>query len=319
MNDYSQFECEILTKKPTDFKSKWASWLKEVHNVKNNIEIVSTTKTDYGKLIEFYFDSVKNTKIFAKLYLQEKPILPVVAYYHGHGSDLDDEWNNWHAMNLVNAGFSVCSIDMRFQKGKVIDNNEYKYTDYPSICYNITDLENSYNKRLDQDALKILDIITDYKLFPELKGLDLMVAGPSQGGGLSLMVSAMSDKDILCSLSDVPSDCAIKDRILGEYGKYTEITKFLKDHPELKELVLNNQDYFDVVNMAEYIKCPVITSVGGKDDACPARFFYQAYKKIPSQKELYVYDEYGHGGFEELHLPLKIEFSKRIFNEKHKK
>ena len=318
MNVYKEFKCEILTKKPTDFDVKWAQWLKEVHDIKNHIDIVKETKQSYGKLIEFYYDSVKNTKIFAKLYLQDKLDLPVVAYYHGHGSDLDDEWNNWHAMNLVNAGFSVCSIDMRFQKGKVIDNNEYHFLEYESICYNIDDLENSYLKRLDQDALKLIDILSCKDCFKELNDLDIIVAGPSQGGGLSLMVASLSDKDILCSLSDVPSDCALRDRVLGEYGKYSIINKLINEHSDIKDKVLNNLDYFDVINMADKIKCPVITSVGGIDNVCPPRFFYQAYKKIKAEKELYVYPEFGHGGFEEKHLPKKIDFAKKVFYKKNK-
>ena len=123
--------------------------------------------------------------------------------------------------------------------------------------------------------------------------MPLFVAGPSQGGGLSLMVSAMSDYDIALSLSDVPSDCALRDRVLNHVGKYQVITDFLKDHPELKDKVLENLDYFDVINMADRITCPVIASIGMQDNTCPPKYFYQAYKKIKGKKELEVYEEYG--------------------------
>lgn len=319
MFDLNSLNCDVLTRKPVDFDERWAKWLKEVHDVKNKVEIVNVdTRLDgFGKIISFYYDSVKNGKIYAKLYLRWEPGRATVAYYHGHMSYIDEDHNDWHAMNLVSAGFNVVMIDMRFQNGKAIDNNKYRFMEYPSGCYNIDDLENSYTKILDQDALKILDIIKDRNIFKDINGtplgdMPLMVAGPSQGGGLSLMVSAMSDYNIACSLSDVPSDCGIRDRIKNKEGKHGVITDFLVDHPELKDVVLNNMDYFDVINMADKIKCPVIASIGTLDNACPPKYFYQAYKKIKTEKVLEVYEGYGHGGFEELHLPKKIAFAKKI-------
>ena len=319
MFDLNNLECNVSTIKPADFDKRWAKWLKEVHDVKNHVEIVDEdVRLDgFGKIISFYYDSVNDTKIYAKLYLRWEPSRPVVAYYHGHMSYIDDPNNDWHCMNLVAAGFNVVMIDMRFQNGKVVDNNNYRYKQYPSACYNIDDLENCYNKRLDQDALKILDIIKDPTIFKDINGtplanMPLLVAGPSQGGGLSLMVSAMSDLDIVCSLSDVPSDCGIKDRIINREGKYGVISDFLVDHPELREVVMANQDYFDVINMADKINIPIIASIGTLDDCCPPKYFYQAYKKIKGEKKLDIYEGYGHGGFEEIHLPKKIEFAKKI-------
>ena len=319
MFDLNNLECNVLTKKPVDFEEKWAKWLQEVHEVKNHIEIVDEDiRLDgFGKIISFYYDSVNDAKIYAKLYLRWEPSRPVVAYYHGHMSYADDPNNDWHCMNLVAAGFNVVMIDMRFQNGKAIDNYPYKYMEYPSACYSIDDLENSYLKRLDQDALKILDIIKDPTIFKDIDGnplanMPLMVAGPSQGGGLSLMVSAMSDYDILVSLSDVPSDCAMKDRIINREGKYTVIDDFLKDHKELYDIVMKNVDYFDVINMVDKIKANVIASIGTIDNVCPPKYFYYAYKKMNCVKQLDVYEGYGHGGFEEIHLPKKIAFAKNF-------
>ena len=308
-------ECNISTIKPIDFDEKWAKWKKEVHDVKNHVEIVFNEEEGYGRRIGFYYDSVANTKIFAILYLRLDSDKPTIAYYHGHNSYIEDPNNVWHCHNLLNGGYSVCAIDMRFQGERVNDTNEYQFKEYPSACYNITDLENCYNKRLDQDALKIIDILKDPEIFPNIKNRGLMVAGPSQGGGLSLMVASMADVDLVCSLSDVPSDCAMKDRIINRQGKYGVIKDFLQDHPEYTDVVMKNQDYFDIVNMTDRIKCPVICSVGAKDEICPARYFMHAYNKINTPKKLDIYEDYGHGGFEEIHLPKKIEFANVYTNK----
>lgn len=302
-----RLKTNIVVNKPIDFEEKWDKWLKEVHSVKNNVEIIEVQEEPFGKRIKFYFDSVCNTKIYAILYLPFNP-KGIVAYYHGHNSYIDEDHNIWHCMNLVNINLAVMAMDMRFQNGKVNDQNEYRYKEYPAACFNVDDLENCYNKRLNQDALKMIDIIKDDKCFKELKSLPLIAAGPSQGGGLSLMVGAFCDVDLI--VSDVPSDCALVERIKHRQGKYTALDDFIKDHKELKDLILYNQGYFDVVNMAERIKCPVYSSVGMIDEICPAKLYYLAYEKMTCEKHLDLYEGYGHGGFEEIHIPKKFKFIK---------
>lgn len=320
MFDLNSFNCKVSTIKPDDFDKVWDKWIKEVRAVPNNIEIVKEeVQIDgFGKIIDFYYDSVNGAKVFAKLYLRWEAARDVVAYYHGHNSYIDHEDNVWHCMNLVAAGFNVFAIDMRFQNGKTIDNTPYRFMDYPSACFNIDELNHCYNKYLDQDALKLIDIIKDPSLFKDINGTPLanqklIVAGPSQGGGLSMMVASL-DNRVDLSLSDVPSDCAIKDRIINKEGKYGVIKDFLTDHPELTDVVMRNQDYFDVINMTDKMACPTICSVGTIDKICPPAYFYQAYEKIKTKKALEVYEGYGHGGFEEIHLPKKIKFAKDVLN-----
>ena len=301
-------ECKLLGERPLDFDERWNKWLKEISDVKNHIEIESEEITGYGKKICFYYDSVANTKIFAILYLRLDSDKPTVIYYHGHGSHIEEDHNVWHAVNLLDAGFSVCAIDMRFQGDRVKDNNEYRFKDFPSVCYNIDDLETCYTKRLDQDALKIIDIIADANIFPNIKNRGIMLAGPSQGGGLSIMAAAMTPHHIKAVVSDVPSDCAIRNRIVNREGKYTPIQDFVIKHPELKDVAYHNMDYFDCIYMAERIKCPMFFSVGLLDQICPPKYFLHAYNKMNCVKELIEYPGYGHGGFEEIHLPKKIAF-----------
>lgn len=311
MFDLNKLEYRVSTVRPVDFDDVWARWIKEVHDIKNHIEIVKTIEEGFGKIICFYYDSVLNGKIYARLYLRNEKNRPIVAYYHGHMGNIEHKDQIWHCMNLVAAGFNVMAIDMRFQNGLAIDNNKYRFDNYPSCCFNIDNLETCYNKILDQDALKMIDIIKDPTCFKEISNVPIIVAGPSQGGGLSMMVAANAT-GISLSLSDVPSDCAIKDRIINREGKYTPINDLLKEHPELEETVMKNQDYFDVINMADKITCPILCSIGTADNVCPPAYFYQAYKKIQGYKELEIYEGYGHGGFEEIHLPKKIKFAKKI-------
>ena len=73
-------------------------------------------------------------------------------------------------------------------------------------------------------------------------------------------------------------------------------------------MLSGREAYFDVINMADKIKCPVYSSVGSIDDICPASFYIEAYDKITSLKEVVWYEGYGHGGFEEIHFPKKLQY-----------
>ena len=47
--------------------------------------------------------------------------------------------------------------------------------------------------------------------------------------------------------------------------------------------------YFDLINMADKITCPVLAAVGEKDNVCPARFFMGAYQRMNVPKQVHVY------------------------------
>lgn len=302
---------KIDTLRPDDFDEFWARQRKRVHDVKNKVEIESIQDKDFGKEIHFYFYSVDGAKLYAKLFINSKENKPLFVYYHGHNSNLGDTWVHAHIMNLVNAGFSCVAIDMRHQSVRVEDPVKYDILDYTSTCYNILDVEHSYMLYVDLDALKIIDIVKDKNIFSEVADKDIYVAGHSQGGGLAILAAAQ-DNRVKCALADIPSEIAIRNRIKGCHGKYTTVNEYIKDHPENENKVYNTVDYLDVVNMYDTINCPIIFGLGDIDEVCPTRFTLNLTEKIKSKVEVDIYHG-GHGGFEDLHLPVKINFANNVF------
>ena len=47
-------------------------------------------------------------------------------------------------------------------------------------------------------------------------------------------------------------------------------------------------------------------------------FYIEGYEKIKSQKEVIYYEGYGHGGFEEIHFPKKLEYVLNYLESKNK-
>ncbi len=74
--------------------------------------------------------------------------------------------------------------------------------------------------------------------------------------------------------------------------------------------------YFDLMFFAQRIKAPIITSVGLKDEVCPARYFMKAFDHLDVDRELYEYPEAGHEGGAMTHHKVKLELLEKYLNQK---
>lgn len=66
--------------------------------------------------------------------------------------------------------------------------------------------------------------------------------------------------------------------------------------------------YFDTMNHAEHITCPVYASVALKDNICPAECFFAAYNRITAPKQITIYPFNGHDGARHIHWQKKLEY-----------
>ena len=76
---------------------------------------------------------------------------------------------------------------------------------------------------------------------------------------------------------------------------YQEIVDYLRLHPEQQSAVEKSVSYFDGVNLASKVTCPIIVSLGLQDNVCPPETGYSLFEAISSKdKRLYAYDGHGH-------------------------
>ncbi len=142
------------------------------------------------------------------------------------------------------------------------------------------------------DCVRAVDFLASR---PEIDHLRMGVEGGSQGGGLSFATAALDDRIVFCA-PDIPW--------LGDWVGYLEAAqwghdnypKLLESYPDLTFTGVNRfLSYFDTMNMAEWITCPVLMSVGLQDDVCPPRTSFAPYNAVTSKKEYRVYPFAGHG------------------------
>ena len=305
---------------PKDLDQRWARWKEEADNLGNHIIVDHIDPQDFGSLIYFYFESLNNTKIHCRFYINDDGVKnkrPIILLFHGAGSCTWDDHNIYHCLNWARNGFCVIMMDCRNQCGHSKDYTEYDFMDKMYMCHGILSCETSYDKFMYLDAYKLINLTRDSSIdiFKPISDCEVIVAGPSQGGQLSLVTASLSDIPVLC-IPDVPSGCAIVSRIEGRFGKYTAFDDIIKENPELKDKIYYESSYFDCINLVKNIKCPVYSSVGTKDDVCPMEYYIEAYNKINTLKEVVYYEGYGHGGFEEIHFPKKLQYVLDYINNK---
>jgi cephalosporin-C deacetylase len=70
---------------------------------------------------------------------------------------------------------------------------------------------------------------------------------------------------------------------------------YLRRYPDSRAAVAETLAYFDGLNFADRIACPIIVNIGLQDNVCPPETGYALFNRIAAaDKRLYTYDGHGH-------------------------
>lgn len=232
----------------------------------------------------------------------EKPC-PCIVFFHGG--------NGWRGhpggyMSYAAAGFAVLAMEPRGQTGDTPDNREYD-SGFKGlfIMRGIMDPYQHYLRGLYMDCVRAVDCAAEQ---PELDPARIVVKGASQGGACAMAAAAFSGK-VGLAIPDVPSYCNFPRRIENRQATMENAADYLARWPERTDRVLETLSYFDVINLADRVTCPVYASVGLMDNMAPAQFFIQAYHYIRGPKEIAIYPFNNHGNVSVPHEPKALAFA----------
>lgn len=279
----------------SDFDYFWQCSLEEAREQPLNVSLsrVEDYPVPEVEVFKIGFDGWRSGRC-AGWYLRPSKMdgdgsLPGLVSYHGYSGNKGQahQYLFW-AMQ----GYAVLSLDVRGQSGESSDGNVYDTGHVTGwMTQGIMDAESYYYRAVYLDCVRAADAIAAQ---PEVDAGRLAAIGVSQGGGLALAATALSGRFAL-AMPDVPYLCHYRRALqIAQQGPYLELANYFRLYPEREDATFRTLSYFDNLNLARRIQCPVMMSVGLQDLICPPSSIYGTFNHIASEKKMAVYPYHGH-------------------------
>lgn len=274
---------------PEDFKKFWDDGIQDMNKIPPDVKLEPLPKfsTPQFDCFKISFANIDNTRIYGFLSVPKDKKGPFPAL-----------------INVPGAGPGHCNPDTGWVRNGVIVllMNVHQYNPPTGNPVEARKIYDELNKPLtychhgapDKDKYyfkkSILGINRAINWLAERPDVDkehVAMFGSSQGGAFTLIMSGLN-KNIKAASANVPALC--------DHAGYK-----LDRSPGWPRVVTNNDPeklkmsgYFDAVNFARSITCPIIVSVGFIDTTCSPSSVYAAYNTIQSPKMIFNEPDMGH-------------------------
>ena len=284
------FSPELLkpyTKNPQDFDAFWKANLDEARKTPVS---VSCNKVDKYTTDEFdcYLLKIKTDRRHSIYGYLTKPKkagkYPVVLCPPGAGIKTIKEpmRSTFYAKN----GFIRLEMEIHGLNPEMTDEQFKEITtafDYENgyLTNGLDNRDNYYMKHVYVACVRAIDYLTS---LPDWDGKNVFVQGGSQGGALSLVTAGLDPRVTACvanhpALSDM---AGYLDNRAGGYPHFNRLKNMFT--PEK----VNTMAYYDVVNFARRITCPVYITWGYNDNVCPPTTSYIVWNLITAPKDALI-------------------------------
>lgn len=238
---------------------------------------------------------------------------PTMVFYHGYSGHKGyvDQYLGW-----VLQGYCVLAVDCRGQSGDSTDPKAYPGGHATGwMTMGITDPDHYYYRGSYIDCVRALDAACAQ---PEVDASRIGITGGSQGGALTLAVAALDpQKRAKVAMADVPYLSHFRRAVeVASQPPYTEIAVYCRQQPSRENDIYRTLSYFDCMNLADQIVCPVLMQVGLQDVICPPSTIYAVYNHLQvATKHANVYPYNGHEG-NPAHTYSKLAWARKyVFGE----
>ena len=306
---YEPENIRSFTAMPKDFDSFWKKALKEAGKVDFNAETTplpqySTDKVEVslvkltvgpdGRNMYGYLtrpkDGQKHPVLFCPPGAGAAKISPTTFY-----SD---------------RGFIYLNVNIHSGCNPELDDEAYAKARKVADNYNrrgIGDKQTFYYRSVYTGCSRCIDFLCTLS---DWDGRNVGVTGGSQGGALTIVTAALNPKVTFCS----PFYPALCDLFGFKNGRAGGWPKYFQTGDE-QEGAAETLPYYDVVNFARLLKCPVFYSFGYNDDTCSPSSTFAAYNAITAPKTLSITPSSGHWRFPETNDE-SVEWMKKQCSEK---
>jgi cephalosporin-C deacetylase len=274
-------------RKPSDFDAFWDDVLQQASAIPLDPELIPDPRrtSDDVEVFQVFYTSLDHVRIAAWYCrpVKRAECAPAIMFLPGYQMDppIPKEW--------ARKGYLALSVAPR---GKLRSNRQFN-PGYPNLLtHNIVDPHTYAYRGFYVDTWRGIDFLLSR---PEVDPARLGVTGSSQGGGLTITTAAMR-REVRAAAAGAPYLCGYVDSIeLTHTYPYEEINDYLRLYPERRRDVEATVAYFDGINFASRISCPIIVNIGLQDNVCPPETGYALFEHIGARdKQLYPYDGHGH-------------------------
>lgn len=276
---------------PDDFDQFWDGVLAELAAMPldAHIDHDPLRSTDAVKVYQAGYRSLDGLEIFAwySVPAQGDGPFPAVLVLPGYKSEPSLR-RDWGAKGVATLSVAV--------RGKLPSSAQFN-PGYPGLLTCGVENRNTYSyKGVISDCVRGVDFLLSR---PEVDSQRIYCCGSSQGGGLTLITSALRP-EIKAGVSGYPFLCCFPEsmRMLRSYP-YDELSCYARAYPDRTDRMLETLRYFDAVNFAPRIKCPMAVGIAMEDEVCPPETGYAAFRLLSGQRELWLFPNSGHGNAHE--------------------
>jgi cephalosporin-C deacetylase-like acetyl esterase len=296
-------EIKAAGEEPADFDAWWAEKIAELGAVPMNASLtakdVGAEGVDYAQIT---MDHFRGSQIHGQVARPKQgdtfPALLRVQWAGVYG--LQTGWvteraeAGWLALNILPHDLPIDEAEAFYQTQR-----DGPLKDY--FVQGNEDRETSYFLRMYLSCYRAVEYL---KSRPDWDGRTLVVTGTSQGGQQTFVTAGLHP-DVTAAMALVPAGADFNGDTVGRAVGFP----FWPDMSKGKDqaAVAQTGGYFDIVNFARRVRCPMLVGVGLKDVVCPPAGIFAAMNQLKPYHELVILPASGHQD---------VEGSQRLFTDR---
>ena len=282
---YEPFKIEATQVKPDDFEQFWQTEKEMALKIPLDVKLKKLDRLSNDKHNGYAVDfaNVNGTRMYGYLSIPSAPgrypagvLLPGAGPgFAGIPSEYDRDTTIVLALNVHPVPMGEPDVFRENYKKFIKDQHYY--------MHGLPELKTYVFYRV------ILGICRGIKLvreLPEWNGTHLAVCGTSQGGGLTIATAAVNADCVTAAAVNVPAFGEMVDHVRPSSNRWQKIRAMEGG----KKIV----SYIDAVNFTPMIRCPMIWSVGYRDESCYPRTVFASYNRLKSEKFIWIGPEMTH-------------------------
>jgi cephalosporin-C deacetylase len=302
-----------------DFKDFWKKTLAQflpIDSVAQLVKVespITSFQTFDVTVLGYNGDPIKGWFIAPK---NSDKDLPCIVMYDGYGGGrgLLNEWLFWPS-----AGYAILVMDTRGQGasgwrvGDTPDGNYPRASQTPGfMTAGILNRDDYYYRRV------FIDSVAFVRAASKIPGVDptrIITAGGSQGGGIALAATSLSDQ-VFATIPDVPFLCHFEHAVnITDAFPYQEIVQYCKTHRLEVERVFETLSYFDCMNLVTMATAPAFISVGLHDPVCPPETIFAMINNYAGSTTVKTWAYNTHEGGSVQHQLLQAEWLSKLIGD----